>query len=373
MTAASTVEPLTITACSAVSAAGFGIEVLGDRLRTADRATASAVEGTSAERSTEEDFPPRPVRTIADLRVAEFLGRRGTRNLDRLTLLGLITAKQLLDETGPVAEDDQPDVGVAIGTAAGSLRTQAEIGRDTLIEEKPYLVNPSRFPNTVMNSCAGQIAIRNSLQGVNATLAAGQLSSLHALRYARVAIGRKRAGRLLVGGVEELSPQLAWGWHRTSVVPSDVPLGEGAALLMVSEVEQDRDSAIAQLLACEVGFAAPGSRTIPTRVLRTLLDRALTRSGLTPDEVDVVSLGAVGSPTLRRVEERAVTEVLGERAERIRVADVVGECFSASGALQVAALLALWRREPAERPRVGVVTSVGPDGNLGCAVIREAA
>jgi len=294
-----------------------------------------------------------------------------------MTAFGLVACKLALAGTRAlVDEEEQSRTGVVLGTSTGSIRTTSELGRETLTEARPYLLNPSQFPNTVMNACAGQIAIWNSLRGVNATVAAGRLSSLHAVRYARTAISHGRAARLLVGGVEELSPQLAWAWHHSKALPENTALGEGCAMFVVEDAaaaaERGR-AALAEIYACEARYcSAPGPLSAAlTDGLASCIERALTRSGVRPDDVDTVSLGTTKHSGLGAAERRAVRRVLGRVPAQVQVADALGECYSASAALQLAALLALWSRESSESPRVAMVTSVGLDRNVGCLVVRK--
>jgi 3-oxoacyl-[acyl-carrier-protein] synthase II len=357
--------PLKITGCGVVSGAGIGLGTLDTAATTA----APAVEPPAG-----EDYPPGPLRPVPHFDVREHLGRKGTRNLDRTTALGLVACQLALgDRAERMPEEERNETGVVIGTSMGSVRSSSEFSRDTLVQERPYLVNPSLFPNTIMNCCASQIAIRHSLRGVNATLAGGQSSGLHALRYARNAIGQGHARRLLVGAVEELSAQSAWAWRRTKALKRTAAVGEGAAVFVI----EDGDGAepLAELLACEVVYTH--SRSLRDRVagdLTRVITRALHRSGVDAGQVDVVAYGSTGLVALGSVEARAVRAALGgEPRDSLAVKEKIGECFSASVGLQLAALLAHWESTPATRTRYGLVTSLGFDGNVGCAVLARPA
>ncbi|MFI1366773.1 beta-ketoacyl synthase N-terminal-like domain-containing protein [Streptomyces griseochromogenes] len=360
-TTAAVAEPLYVTAAGVVSSAGLGLAPLADALLG---------RGGPEDGPVGEDagaYPPRPVRAVRDLDVREHLGRKGTKYLDRLTSFGLISTKEVLAG----AQDGGSEggrTGVVLATNTGSVSTHSTLLYDTLTLDKPYLVNPGRFPNTVMNSTAGQIAIRNGLRGLNATVAGGQTASLLAFRHARLALALGRAERLLVGGVEELSAPAAWAWHRTGVLRDGAALGEGAAVFTVQRERPGRE-ALAELLACETRFS-PDPREYADG-LADAIGRALGRSGVRPDEVDVVSLGAVHQRGLERIEERGVRTALGGGLPGpVRVADVLGETYSASGAMQLAALLALWRAKPPATPVTALVTSVSWDGNAAALVVR---
>ncbi|QES56661.1 hypothetical protein DEJ51_22820 [Streptomyces venezuelae] len=358
------VLPLAVTAVGVATPAGLGLEALG-------RAVAEGLTGHPEALPGDETPPPRPVRTVPDLRTEELIGRKGVRHLDRTTRLGLVACRLALDaQPDPVGER----TGVVLGTSTGSIRSSSEYSMETLRQERPYLVNPSLFPNTVMNCAAGQIAIRHGLRGVNATLAGGHLAGVQALRYARNALRQGHADRLLVGGVEEFSPQGAWGWHLSGALDPQAPVGEGAAVLVVEPQDAALAAgrtALARVLACETGFA-PRERL--AEGLASVIAAALRRSGKDPAEVTTVSLGCTGRTGLDRVEESALGLALGGAlpGQVVRVKETVGECFSADGVLQIAAVLGVWQHEGRTHGGTAVVTSVSGDGLVGCAVLDTA-
>jgi 3-oxoacyl-[acyl-carrier-protein] synthase II len=355
--------PLAVTAVGAVSAAGIGLDALG-------RALAEGIAGHADPAGlSEESLPPRPVRVVPELPVAELIGRKGTRHMDRTTKLALVACRLALDAyPGQTGERS----GVVLGTSTGSIRSSSEFSLETLRQERPYLVNPSLFPNTVMNCAAGQIAIRHGLHGVNATIAGGHLSGVQSLKYARNALRQGHADRILVGGVEEFCAQSAWGWHLCGALDVDVPVGEGAAMLMV-EQEAEASAAgrpvLARVLSCETGYGAPGRLA---DALASVVAGALERCDRRPEEVGAVSYGATGLTGLERIEERGVRAALGGRSpgRHLRVKESIGECFGAGGALQIAGLLGVWRHTAAPAGELALVTAVARDGNVGCAVLE---
>ncbi|GAA3651200.1 hypothetical protein L7D48_25260 [Streptomyces sp. S1A] len=360
-TVAATVAPLSITDAGVVSPAGHGLGPLAGLLLGRGEQRPGPVGEDSG------DYPPRAVRAVRDFDVKEHLGRKGTKYLDRLTSLSLVACKEALRDS----DAGGTRTGVVLATNTGSVSNHSSLLRDTLTLEKPYLVNPGQFPNTVMNCAAGQIAIRNGLRGLNATVAGGQTASLLAFRHARLALTLGRADRLLVGGVEELSAPAAWVWHRTGVLREEAALGEGCAVFTVRQgASEDHADALAELLACEVRFTSDPRRY--AEGLAEAVTRALERSGVRPEEVDTVSLGATCHRGLERVEERGVRAALGGGLPApVRVSDVLGETYSASGALQLAALVALWQAEPPAERVTALVTSVGRDGNAAAMVVRS--
>jgi 3-oxoacyl-[acyl-carrier-protein] synthase II len=368
VTAVAAVRPLAVTAHGVVSPAGFGLSRLAELLRTGEAGNSRSTVDDPA------DFPLRPLRLVPEFRLADHIGRKGIRHLDRMTAFGLVASKLALEGLPEPADPDRSDTGVVLGTSTGSIRSVSGLARDTITADKPYQVNPSEFPNTVMNSCAGHLAIRHSLRGVNSTVAGGHLSCLHAVRYARTAIRLGRASRLLVGGVEELSPQFAWAWHRSRSLLPQAVLGEGCALFVVEDAATGGPPPLAELLGCEVGFAgAPAERRLGTAAaLARCVERALARSGVPAEEVRVAVTGGGHQMGLGHAERRGIERALGRPPALLPTGQALGDSYSASGAMQLAALLAHWQDPGTGTPgEIGLITSVGRDGHAGCLVVRR--
>lgn len=342
----------------------------------------AVLDGRCARRAREahaERAPLAAACTIPDFDVTRHLGARGTRTLDRTSALAVVSTGLALRDAGFDAAHDGERLGVVVGTSNGSLRATFDYTSDTLTGGKPYMVSPELFHTTVMNCAAGQCAIWHKLRALNTTLSGGRMAGLLGLRYARRVLLSGYAEGLLFTSVDEFSEPFAWGAHHTflSQPECDALLGEGSVTLALMR----REPALAQhrrvhaeLLACEVGlFDAGGAgREAQARGLAQCVRRALEAAGLGPRDVWALSRRESGVPELDRLETRALCLALeGARpAWGLAVARQVGECFSAAGAFQAAALMALFEAHPDEPRRIGLVTSVAHGGAAGCAVLR---
>jgi 3-oxoacyl-[acyl-carrier-protein] synthase II len=315
---------------------------------------------------------------IPEFRTAAFLGSKGTRSMDRTTAMAVSAVGMALDHSGVGPDVPRARIGLALGTSTGSIRSISEFTRETLTHERPYLVNPALFPNTVMNCAAGQSAIWHGLKGPNATISGGHLSGLLALRYAGLTLHRGYADVLVTGCVEEFCAETAWAWHHTSA--GGRPLGEGCAMFVVEPAErvaEQRRPPLAHVLGCEVGtYAAEGADGARTHAagLASCIHRVLERAGVGADEVDVVSTSRRGVPVLDGVERHGVCEALGRRAARhhLAVADRVGDTLSALGGFQLAAVLALFASTQ-PHARHALITCIGQHGTTGCVLLRNGA
>jgi 3-oxoacyl-[acyl-carrier-protein] synthase II len=305
---------------------------------------------------------PRPDFEVPDFSPREALGRKGTRSMDRVTGFAVSTVGMLLAEagTGP------GETGLILGTTTGSAESMMEFTRSALEGELPYHVDPARFPNTVMNCAAGQCAIWHDLKGPNTTLAGGYAIGLHALTVARRLLATGRAQRVLCGGVEEFSAaRTALESHATGAA---APLGEGCVVHFVEEmhhVSPDR-RVLAEVLTVETGVAADGDLG---SALRSRVGRALSEVDA-GDVWAVAPCGARGVPGLREAE---VLDALLPDVTRIPVAERFGDLSAASGAFQLAAVLAAAEHDPTAAGKVAVVTAVEHTGAVACGLLRLAA
>jgi 3-oxoacyl-[acyl-carrier-protein] synthase II len=160
---------------------------------------------------------------------------------------------------------------------------------------------------------------------------------------------------------------------------TSVAVGEGCAVFVVEDEEAARAAGrrpLARMLACET--AAHGDAGLDPCLpdgLAACISRALDRAWVAPAEVCAVAVSSTGDPVLDEIESTGVSRALGAPPPRvISVKAQVGECYSASGALQLAALLAELRdARNGGPPRAGLVTSVSRSGAVGCALVREPA
>jgi 3-oxoacyl-[acyl-carrier-protein] synthase II len=190
---------------------------------------------------------------ISDFDPVAFLGKKGLRTLDRSTRLINSAAKLAIDDANlQITEENAHLTGVSIGTTFGSLHSISQFDREGLIEGPKY-VNPSHFPNTVINSPASQVSIRFTIKGFNTTISTGFCASLDAVSYAADFIKLNRADVVLAGGVEELCEETFLGFHNLGCLsgfdgseplccPFDarrngVILSEGAAVLILEDEE----------------------------------------------------------------------------------------------------------------------------------------
>jgi len=330
-----------------------------------------------------QDIPLEKACVIPEFQIAKFLGAKGTRSLDRTTGMAVAATGMALENSGIVKEIEskRERIGVILGTSTGSIKSIVDFTRETLVQDRPYLVNPALFPNTVMNCAAGQCAIWHKLKGVNATISGGHSSGLLALQYAALTIRRSHADILVTGSIEEFCEQSAWAYHNIQSAGLNLkkPLGEGCAVFVVEALEAalaKNRRVLAEVLACEVDIY-PVANSKNTRQhaesLASCIRRLLDRFGISPFDIWAVSKCYCRNPELEQVQADGLSMALtgATPVHELVIGNLIGEVFSASGGFQLAALLAQFERDPAEGNRNSLITHVASDGRVGCAIVRS--
>jgi 3-oxoacyl-[acyl-carrier-protein] synthase II len=298
---------------------------------------------------------------ITDFDAVPFLGKKGLRELDRSTRLLNVAAKLALDDAGlEITGDNGSLTGVSVGSTFGSLHSISQFDQ-VCLTEGPRLVNPSFFPNTVINSPASRISIRFKIKGFNTTISTGFCAGLDAMYYAADSILLDRASIVLAGGVEELCGEIFTGFHKLGLLsgmdtspprccPFDIRrngliLSEGAAVIVLEDIDYARTRGAA-IMATILGWGnsfdpfSNGTFRKAGKGLKNAIVSALKSASLNPGDIDYICSSANSTTGLDRMETEVIKNVFQEYAYRIPVSSVksmIGESYSASGALAAAA------------------------------------
>jgi 3-oxoacyl-[acyl-carrier-protein] synthase II len=289
------------------------------------------------------------------------------RRVSRAAPMGILAAKEALENSGlpceNLSDDLRQSIGIILGSGAGGIE-YAERQYALYYSDRLREVNPYAIPSSFVGTLSSEISMALGLHGVSHVVSNGCSSSSDALGYALDQIRCGRTDVLLSGGVEAcITPAIMAGFCRMRVVSTnfnDRPsaasrpfernrdgfvLGEGAWMFVLEEAEHARRRGArpcAELAGygstCDAFHRVALSPTgvQPARAIRLALEDA----GLAPDEIDYVNAHGTSTPMNDPIETRALKAALGERARQIPISSsksFVGHPQGACGALGVAA------------------------------------
>jgi 3-oxoacyl-(acyl-carrier-protein) synthase len=198
-----------------------------------------------------------------DFDVAEHLQLRGLRPLARASRLACVAAAAALRHPSPLPAAPER-CAVVLGTRFASIEPLVDFNRVALTDG-PGLVNPSSFPNVVVNAHAGYLGILFGLAGPNVTLC-GESAGLEAIEQAFDLLELGRADVVLAGGVEAYGETLFEGLRRAGADE----LEEAAAFVLLSQSGSDlgfdRDDVRAGGATAAAAGALPVVQSLETRI-----------------------------------------------------------------------------------------------------------
>ncbi|HEX5219709.1 MAG TPA: beta-ketoacyl-[acyl-carrier-protein] synthase family protein [Verrucomicrobiae bacterium] len=167
------------------------------------------------------------------------------RRLSRIIQMALLAARRC----PPVSAGQR--VAVALGTALGSL-DEGSIVLENWIAKDEREPMPARFPGSVHNAAAAQIAIDLAVHGLNSAPTTGSVSFECALWQGMCQLAGNQAEFALVGAVDELNKYplgvgKRWGFWSEQTKP-----GEGAVLAQISN-EPKAATQLARVTAIRIG------------------------------------------------------------------------------------------------------------------------
>jgi 3-oxoacyl-[acyl-carrier-protein] synthase II len=339
---------------------------------------ASTWEGLTAGRSgirTIESFDPsrltsRMAGEIHGFDASGVLDRKDLRRIDRFIQLGLVAAREAMDQAGlPEHLDGRlaERTGVVMGTGLGGVSTLVE-GIVTNAARGPDRVSPFLIPYGIPNIGAGQISISFGPTGPNFTTVSACATGGHAIGEAAEIIRRGDADIMIAGGAEAgITEPLVAGFCAMRALSSrnedperasrpfdqardGFVIGEGSGALVLEALSSAEARGV-EPLAVVAGYGATADAshvTLPApggigavRAAR----RALEKASLRVDEIDHVNAHATSTPEGDRAELAAIWTIFGEHAPRVAVTankSMLGHTLGAAGALEaIATILAL--------------------------------
>ena len=107
------------------------------------------------------------------------------RKLDKFSQLQAVSGMNAIQDAALTINDDNaPDIGIAVGTAAGPLATICHFQKD-LIEGGNIAGSAFKFPNTVYNAAGGYLSICSGIKGSSSKGLAGKFWPPNSLRQGK--------------------------------------------------------------------------------------------------------------------------------------------------------------------------------------------
>ena len=306
-----------------------------------------------------------PVHVACEVKNFDAVAAVGSKELRRTDLYeqyGMAAAREAMRTSGLTITDNiADDVGVVVGSAVGGFATMLA-QYDVLKDQGARKLNPFVIPMVMSNGASGMIAIEFGARGPSYSPTSACATSNDSVGQASELIRRGAATVMITGGADATVSSLGMaGFDRLGALshnndlPSTSPrpfskdrdgvvMGEGACVMILEELEFAKKRG-AHILAELLGY---GQTTDAFHVIAPAegglgaskaIKKALTQSGVTPDDVDYINAHGTATPLNDTAETAAVKTALGERAYSVPMSStksMTGHMMGATGSLEAA-------------------------------------
>lgn len=297
---------------------------------------------------------------VADFDGDALLGRKAARRLDRFVQLGLVAAREAIDDSGLDPQTwDGARVGAVIGCGMGGAGTW-EAQHRILVERGPERVSPLLIPMLIPNMVAGHIAIEFGANGPNLVTATACTSGTTALGVARDLLRSGACDVVISGGSEAgLTPLsiAAFGQMHALSERVDDPAAASrpfdadrdgfvaaeAAGVLILERADDAAARGARVRARLIGYGASADAhhiTAPDPEgvgVGLAVTAALGDAGVTPAEVSHINAHGTSTPLNDAAESKVIQRVFGDDIPPVTsTKGVTGHSLGAAGAIEAA-------------------------------------
>lgn len=344
---------LAITGIGIVSKYGLGVEVF-----------VTGINRESHLQKEAEDYVVKDVK-IPSFNIKELLGNK-TRYINKTTGLSLVAMNQVLEQFPALNFYNEDEVGIAVGTNTGSLKITLDFANDTFIQEKPFYVDPSHFPQGILNYMAGTAAIKYGFKGVNVTLSDGRMTGYEVLKYTSNVLNTNQSSAMIVGTVEDSNEYSEHIYHLQNEYRKlpDKEHAEGAVFLGIETLEnakKNNQNIIAEIIDSQVLYYSNVSQG---QALKIIVDKMLAKHNVNYEDIYAVSL----LDNIEKDGSKFLKKHLPADTIKLSVSDVLGDCLSISCMFQIVSLLQL--SVQTSRKKYCLAYSLDENLIIGCALIK---
>jgi 3-oxoacyl-[acyl-carrier-protein] synthase II len=293
--------------------------------------------------------------------------KKEARKIDRYAQLGIVAAKEAVEDSGLDLEKENLDkIGVIFSSGIGGISTfDQEAGNYAKNEELGPRFSPFFIPKMIGDIAAGRISMIYGFRGPNYGTVSACASSTNGAIDAFNLIRLGKANAIVTGGAEAAvcvsgvggfnaltalstrndSPQTAsrpFSKSRDGFV-----IGEGGVALVMEELEH----ALARGAKIYAEVAGGGlsadayhlTASHPDGLGAILVMRnALEDAEMKPEDIDYINVHGTSTPVGDVSEAKAIKEVFGEYAYRLNISStksMTGHLLGAAGALEAMACI----------------------------------
>jgi 3-oxoacyl-[acyl-carrier-protein] synthase II len=309
-----------------------------------------------------EAFDTQIAAEVKDFDPTQYMSRKEARRMDRFCQFAVVATDEALAQAQLEPADGDPyRTAVVLGSGLGGITSLSQ-QFDLLKEKGPKRVSPLLIVSTLIDNATATISMRWGAKGPNLGLVSACASGADAIAKAGDLIRQGNVDIVIAGGSEAaICPIGIASFNATGALsrrndapqrasrPFDVGrdgfiMAEGAAVLILESGDSVRKRGV-EPLAELAGYGNTSDAyhvTAPSPTGESVykaLEQAITRSGLTPQDVDYINAHGTSTSLNDPMESKAIKMALGERAHHVPISStksMTGHLIGAAGSIEAA-------------------------------------
>ena len=307
-------------------------------------------------------YGPKPA-GVCDFDEFRYQKKKARKRGTRVGAFGVYCAHEALNDAGiDLEQEDKSAIGIYVGiTEHGNVETEAELFDWGFKNERNWdFWSHHHNPRTVANAPAGEISLNLGITGpaytIGAACAAGNMGIIHAMQMIRAgevtfALGGGLAESVRCSGIfAAFNSQGALGHHEDVTLASrpldknrnGIAVSEGGCLYVLETLERAKARGVKKIYGEVISHHVNSDATdfvLPNQERQTeCIQKALSKAGLRPQDIDIVSMHATGTSQGDIQECKAIKNVFGDSpTTHINATKgFIGHCMGAAGSLELA-------------------------------------
>ncbi|MEK9658015.1 MAG: beta-ketoacyl-ACP synthase II [bacterium] len=309
------------------------------------------------------DFPSQIGAQVLNIDYQGFLDKKEIKRNSRFISIGLMAAKEAIEDSGYSINENPENIGVDIGSGIGGIEI-LENSTLRLHQKGPNKVSPFTVPMMICDMAAGMIAIQFGAKGPNACAVTACASSAHSMGNAFQLIQHGKATAMITGGSEAAISPLGLSsfcaakslstQHNNQPEKASRPfeknrdgfvMGEGAGMLIFEELEHAKKRK-AKIYAEIKGFGTTGDAyhlTAPApegEGAQRAMRQALKEANINAENIDYINAHGTSTILNDKNESIAIKKVLGNHAYKCAISStksMTGHLLGAAAAIELIA------------------------------------
>ena len=366
-------ERIVITGAGCAGAGGMGVEELFATFEGRRRPLKDVdVEGVIKTKTTDHTEPD----------WKKYIPLKFIRRTDDITKYTMAAGREAMNSAKlTVTKANMDRIGVLYGTATGPMETIEGISR-AFITKGIQAVDPSAFPNTVLNQAPGNFSIAYMLKGPTSTIALSGTAELVAFQYACELLNNDQADAIIVIGADEANDPLFAGYGKVGLLTGNgkpalaqgadgMILSTGSAAFVLEKESHAKERGADILATVLAGSCASDNCNLydsdsDGSGLKHCLDESIRKAGIGTPDLYVCS--APGVPAVDAMEAKVIRELFDGRTALANPQALLGTTLGANGGYGIlSALYAFEKGEVFGMPDGDYET----DGGLGDRLPKE--